>query len=50
VEALRKRLERWRHENPDHWEELADRKPRQPKYVYREAAVLSVIAELRASS
>jgi len=47
--ALRKRLDRWRVGHDDDWREVPDRRPREPKYLYRLAAVAPLVDELRAS-
>ncbi len=49
-EALRLRLNRWRETNHEGWIENPDRKPREPKYLYRVGAVRHIIDELRATS
>jgi hypothetical protein len=38
-EALRKRLQRWRRDNMDGWQEIADAKAREPRYLYRVGAI-----------
>jgi hypothetical protein len=47
ADALRKRLDRWRRENPSEagrgWMEVPDPGPRQPKHVYRVGAVRHLI-------
>jgi len=48
-EALRKRLERWMPTHQEDWKEITDRRPREPKYLYRVFAVLPIIKELQAS-
>lgn len=35
IGAVSKKLERWRSSNDDGWNEVTDRKPRQPQYLYR---------------
>lgn len=49
-ERLRKRLDRWRKSNLDvaGWREVEDRRPREPKYLYRESAVKPILDELQA--
>jgi len=46
--SLRKRLERWRSENPEGWTEVmdTDRKPRDPQYLYREEAIEAEISKM----
>jgi hypothetical protein len=46
-EPLRKTLDRWRAKNADGWSEVTDRKPREPRYLYRVSAVRSVIEKLQ---
>jgi hypothetical protein len=46
-EKLRKRLGRWREDAVDGWYEVADRRPRDPKYLYQEAAVLPIIQQFK---
>jgi hypothetical protein len=52
-EVLRKRLERWRHQNAGgggkDWFEVQDRGPRQPQFMYRVGAVAEIIRQLQAS-
>lgn len=49
-EALRKRLEAWRNANRDGgWIEVADRKPRQPGYLYPVGKVWPVIEDMKVS-
>lgn len=48
--ALRKRLERYRDHNQDGWKEDENRRPREPKYLYRPKDIMHIIEELRASS
>jgi len=49
-EALRKRLESWRNRNQDGgWIEVADRKPKQPGYLYPLGKVWSVIEDMKPS-
>jgi len=45
--ALRKRLDRWREQNPGHdgWLEHPERKPREQKYLYRPTAVMKPVIE-----
>jgi hypothetical protein len=47
-EALRKRLDRWRHEHDAGYVEVSNSTPREPKYLYDEAVVVSVIEALKA--
>lgn len=50
-DALRKRLDRYRQSDlGDGWKEQTERRPREPKYLYRLKAVRAIIEELRASS
>lgn len=49
-DPLRKRLDRYRGDHLDGWIESDDRRPREPKYLYRLRDVKGVIEELRASS
>jgi transcription initiation factor IIE alpha subunit len=49
-DALRKRLDRYREHKLDGWKEQEDRRPREPKYLYRLQDVKGVIQELQASS
>lgn len=44
-----KRLERWRKQNGEGWTENQERKPRDPKYLYRLGAVRPLLDRLRAS-
>jgi hypothetical protein len=49
-EALRKRLEKWRNKNRDGgWVEVADRKPRQPGYLYPVGKVWPVVEDMKPS-
>lgn len=49
-EALRKRLEKWRNENKNGgWIEVADPKPRQPRYLYPLRTVWPIVAEMKRS-
>ena len=48
-ERLRKRLERLRGKSDDGWREVQNRGPKDPKYLYRVGAVLSIIGELTSS-
>jgi hypothetical protein len=45
-EALRKRLERWRGGAADGFTEVANPKPRQPRFKYRISAVRHILAEM----
>jgi CRP-like cAMP-binding protein len=47
-EALRKRLERWRQNNADGWQEIADAKAREPKYLYRIGSIRHLLREAAA--
>jgi hypothetical protein len=49
--AFAKRLERWRPEHGDDWQEVdrSERWKRGPQYLYRETAVQAIIAALRSS-
>jgi hypothetical protein len=50
-EALRKRLDRYRENNFDGgWKSNEDRRPREPKFLYKAGNVKSIIEDLRASS
>jgi len=50
-DALRKRLDRYRQSNLwGGWKEQTERRPREPKYLYRLKAVRGIIENLRASS
>jgi hypothetical protein len=49
-DALRKRLDRYREHKMDGWKAQEDRRPREPKYLYRLQDVKGVIQELQASS
>jgi hypothetical protein len=49
-EALRKRLDRYRENRIDGWQENQDHGPREAKYLYRLRDVKGIIQELRASS
>jgi hypothetical protein len=49
-DALRQRLNRWRKKNDGGWKEVTDRKPREPKYLYRDGAVRSIVGSLKTSS
>jgi transcription initiation factor IIE alpha subunit len=48
-EALRKRLDRYREHKLDGWKRQDDRRPREPKYLYRLQDVKGVIQELASS-
>jgi len=48
-EALRKRLDRYREHQLDGWKKQDDRRPREPKYLYRLQDVKGVIQELASS-
>jgi hypothetical protein len=49
-EALRKRLEKWRNANRNGgWIEIADPKPKQPRYLYLLGKVWSVIEDMKRS-
>ena len=48
-EALRKRLDRYREHKLDGWKKQDDRRPREPKYLYRLQDVKGVIQELASS-
>lgn len=50
VEPLRKRLDRWRERNLDGWKETENRQSRDPKYIYRVAAIRGVLREALASA
>lgn len=52
LEPLRKRLERWRaaHLDDDTWIEIADRKQRRPKYLFKVEAVLPIVNALQQGS
>ena len=45
--ALRQRLNRWRKKNDEGWREVTDRKPREPKYLYRVGAVRTLVVDLK---
>lgn len=51
-ESLRKRLDRWRekHAAGDDWKEVPERKPREPRYLYRLGAVSPIISEMAAAA
>jgi hypothetical protein len=49
-ESLRKRLDRYRVNSLDGWQENADRRPRKAKYLYQLRAIRPIVEELRASS
>jgi hypothetical protein len=49
-EALRKRLDRYRQQNMNGWKEDEDRRPREPKYLFRLKAIRGIIEDLQASS
>jgi len=49
-DALRKRLDRFREHNANGWKLNEDRRPREPKYLYRVKDVRDIIKELQASS
>jgi hypothetical protein len=42
-EALRKRLDRFRRDNKNGWQEVKDRLPTEPQFLYLESAVLDII-------
>jgi hypothetical protein len=48
-ETLRKRLERWMPSHEESWKEVANRGPREPKYLYQVSAVLPIINDLQTS-
>jgi hypothetical protein len=50
AEPLRKRLDRWRERNLDGWRESENRQAREPKYIYRLAAIRDVLREAFASA
>lgn len=43
AESLRKRLDRWRKDNGDGWQELTEPRAREPRYLYRVGAVRDVL-------
>jgi hypothetical protein len=43
LDALTKRLERWRYSHDDGYETVANRRRNEPLYLYREIAVLPVV-------
>jgi hypothetical protein len=47
--TLRKRLDRYREHKLDGWKKQDDRRPREPKYLYRLQDVKDVIQELASS-
>ncbi len=47
-EAVKKRLERWRHEHAEGWFEVPNPSPNAPRIVYRWGSVRDVVAYLRA--
>jgi len=49
-DALRKRLDRYREHNLNGWKENEDRRPREPRHLYRLKDIRGIIDELRASS
>ncbi|MGD9645073.1 MAG: hypothetical protein AB7U73_05130 [Pirellulales bacterium] len=48
--ALRGRLDRWRAEHDAGFREVTNRKPKEPKYLYLESAVLPLIQELKSKA
>ncbi|NQT19368.1 MAG: hypothetical protein HQ592_06660 [Planctomycetes bacterium] len=48
-ESLRKKLERFRRNNLEGWNEVTDPRPREARYVYQVAAVRSIIDAMKAS-
>jgi hypothetical protein len=49
AEPLRKKLDRWRKRNNDGWKEVEDRRPREPRYIYKVGAILPILTETVAS-
>jgi hypothetical protein len=49
-DAFRKRLHRWQRKHDDGWQQVTDRKPRAPKYLYRVGAIRHLIRPRAASS
>jgi hypothetical protein len=49
-ERLRGRLKTWMKTNHDDWKEVTERKPREPRYLYRVAAVLPIINQLKSNA
>ena len=49
VDALRKRLDRFRRGNDDGWTEATNRKPREPGFLYRVGNVRSLVMDFKAS-
>lgn len=49
ADNLRQRLKRWMKTHDDGWKEVNDRRPREPKYLYKVSAVMHIIEELQAS-
>ncbi|NUQ63992.1 MAG: hypothetical protein HUU20_16065 [Pirellulales bacterium] len=50
LQALQGRLKRWREKHADGWQEVTNRKPREPQYLYRLEAVRPVIEEMRSKA
>lgn len=50
ADALRCRLNRWRAKNHGDWMENPDRRPREPKYLYKVGAARPIIQALKATS
>ncbi len=50
ADALRKRLQRFRHGNMDGWKDNDDRRRNEPKHLYQLKAVMPVVNALRASA
>jgi hypothetical protein len=48
-ETLRFRLLRWQRTSDEGWIEVANRKPREPRYRYRVSAVMPIVESLRAN-
>jgi hypothetical protein len=49
LEVLRSRLRRWQSENQADWKEVANRRPREPRYLYRLSAVMPIIRDIVAT-
>lgn len=49
-DVVRKRLDRWRARHFDGWQEVTERKPREPKHRYQVAAVEGIITEMLQST
>jgi hypothetical protein len=49
LEVLRSRLRRWQSKNQAGWKEVANPRPREPRYLYRLSAVMPIIRDVSAT-